>query len=266
MSSELPEFYTQGPLPEINLGFIQLPTYYLIISLAYCISIFWFYKRCEDRNLSQKNAMDIGLIILIGGFIGARLFHIFFEYPQHYLDKPIEIFYFWQGGFVFYGGFLFAYLFAFLYARKFQLTFWLWHDTAAPVLAFGYALGRVACFLVGCCYGKICDLPWATPIKQIHIETNIIETVLRHPTQLYATFLELSTLVLLLVYEKKRPHLGNVFLLWVSLHSVGRIIMEIFRDDPRGATYFGLSISTLISALLLSSAIFVFKIRNKKRA
>ncbi len=263
MTKALPRFYTLGPLPEIDLGFVALPTYYTLLSLTYCLCVYWFYRRCESRSLPQKNAMDIGLIILIGGFVGARLFHILFEYPSHYLENPLEIFYIWQGGFVFYGGFLFAYLLAFLYARKLQLTFWLWHDTLAPVLSLGYALGRLACFFVGCCYGKICDLPWAVSLKQVDIHNHAISSVLRHPTQLYASGLEFLTLFFLLWYEKRKPALGNVFLAWLALHSVNRIIMEIFRDDPRGAHYFGLSISTLISLLLLLAVTGVFLKRRK---
>lgn len=264
MDNHLPHFFTIGPLPEIHLGFITLPTYYTILSLTYCLAIIWFYKRCENRNLSQKNAMDLGLIILFTGFIGARLFHVLFEYPRYYWQHPIEVFYFWQGGFVFYGGFIVAYLSAFFYARKLKLTFWLWHDTLAPVLAGGYAMGRLACFLVGCCYGEVCDLPWAVPLKQESLSTGLISVFSRHPTQLYAVSTEFLTLIFLLWYEKRKPPLGNVFLSWVALHSLGRIIMETFRADPRGGTLLGLSVSTLISLFLLLVVSIVFTLKTKK--
>jgi phosphatidylglycerol:prolipoprotein diacylglycerol transferase len=262
MTEHTPDFYTVGPLPEIPLGFASLPTYYAIISLTYCLAILWFYKRCEQRKLSQKTAMDIALLLLLGGFVGARLFHILFEQPSHYLEFPIEVFYVWQGGFVFYGGFLTAYLLAALYARKQKLEYWLWHDTLAPVLAGGYALGRLACFMVGCCYGRVCDLPWAYPLKQVEIESGLVTTVLRHPTQLYASAMELGTLIFLLWYEKQKPAVGRVFLVWVVLHALGRIVMEFFRDDPRGGTLMGLSISTMISLFLLTVALSVL-VKNK---
>ena len=259
----LPEFFTIGPLPHITVGPLEIPTYYFLISLAFCVGIFWFYKRCENRNLPTKNALDICLIVLVSGFIGARLFHIFFEFPDYYLRHPREIFYFWQGGFVFYGGFLFAYPAAYFYVRKLKLTFWLWHDTLAPVLALGYAMGRIACFLVGCCYGRVCDLPWAVPTKQIHVASETLTTLYRHPTQLYASFTEFLILGILLWFEKKKPRLGFVFLLWVLLHSANRFAMEIFRADPRGGEWFGLSISMLISVLLFfTSLIVILKRKN----
>ena len=258
MAQKLPEFFTVGPLPEINLGFVSLPTYYLVISLTYCICILWFYKRCEIRNLSQQRAMDLGMILLIAGFLGARLFHILFELPEYYLENPIEIINIWQGGFVFFGGFITAYLCAVYYARKNKLTFWLWHDTLAPVIALGYAMGRIACFLVGCCYGKVCELPWAYSLKQVHIASENISHITRHPTQLYAVGIELLILGFLLWFEKKRPPIGYVFLTWLGLHSLGRIFMEFFRDDPRGSEFFGLSISTWISMLLIIYTLIVF--------
>lgn len=155
-----------------------------------------------------------------------------------------------------------AYIAAFLYARKLNLTFWLWHDTIAPVLAGGYAMGRVACFLVGCCYGAACDLPWALELKQAHVETGVITSILRHPTQLYAVGLESLTMVFLLWYEKSKPPLGNVFLSWVVLHSMGRIVMEIFRADPRGGFYLGQSLSTWISLIFIGSAVTAYRLKS----
>lgn len=255
MEYDLPKTYTLGILPQIHIGNISLPTYYLVISIACSISIYWFYKRCEHRNLSIRNAMDICLIILTTGFIGARLAHVLFEFPLYYKNNLLEVLYFWQGGFVFYGGAIFGYVCAFLYARRLKMTFWLWHDTAAPVLALSYALGRIACFLEGCCYGKICNLPWATNLKEVHIHTHGITTSLRHPTQLYAMGTELLTLIFLLWLERRKPKLGVIFLSWVILHSLGRIVMETFRDDPRGPAIFDLSISTFISIIFILIAL-----------
>ncbi|MEM7646247.1 MAG: prolipoprotein diacylglyceryl transferase, partial [Pseudomonadota bacterium] len=259
-----PSFYTVGPLVQIDLGFVQIPTYYLVISLAYCLGIVWLYKRSEDRNLSQKQAMDICLIIIFGGFLGARLSHILFELPSYYWQNPMQVFAIWQGGFVFYGGAIAAYVGGFLYIRKFKLTFWLWHDTAAPVVAFCYAFGRTACFLTGCCYGKVCDLPWAFPMKQVDIASGAVSTVHRHPTQIYAVLAELAIVVFLLWYERRRPKLGSVFLVWVLLHSIGRLVMEAFRDDPRGPSLWGLSVSTQVSLLLFALSLVVFISRSRQ--
>ncbi len=250
-------FYTSGPLPWIKMGFLNIPTYFFVISLSCCLCVFWFYRRCRSFGLSQEKGMDLGLILLVTGFIGARLVHVFFENPSHYLSHPVEIFYFWQGGFVFYGGALLAYLSVFVFIKKSKLNFWPWHDVLAPVLALGYALGRLACFLVGCCYGKLCELPWAFPLKQMDLHSGKVEVLLRHPTGLYASTLEVCTLFFLLWFETRKTKPGQVFLIWVLCHSVNRFIMEIFRDDPRGPQIYGISLSMAVSFLLFFVSVFL---------
>ena len=264
MFDELKEnlFQTSGPLPWIEVGFLKIPTYYFIISLTCCVCILWFYRRCRFFNLSQKKGMDIVLVLLITGFVGARLAHIFFENPSHYLFHPLDVFYFWQGGFVFYGGAFLSYLSVVFFIKKLKLDFWIWHDVLTPVLALGYALGRLACFFAGCCYGKICTLPWALPLKQMDLQNGKVEVFLRHPTALYASVLEFSALFFLLWFETKKPKPGQVFLIWVLCHSVNRLIMEIFRADPRGPQPYGISLSMAVSFILFFISVFLLiKIR-----
>jgi phosphatidylglycerol---prolipoprotein diacylglyceryl transferase len=267
MSPVEPTFFTLGPLPNINLGFMTVPTYFLTISLTTCFCILCFFNRSDKRNLPLDDARNLSLIILISGFIGARLTHILFEDPQYYLKNPMDIFYFWQGGFVFFGALVFSYFFSFLYLREKKLLFWIWHDTFAPIAAFGYALGRFSCFLVGCCYGKVCDLPWAYPMKQIHIASENVTTILRHPTQLYACVIELLILIFLLFYERRKHPVGGVFLLWLLLHSINRILMEHFRDDPRGPTLYGLSLSMVLSFcfLIISIILMIQRFKSAKK-
>lgn len=265
MSEGGSSFYTIGPLPEIIIGSLHVPTYHLVLSLTYSLAIFWFYQRCESRNLPQKQAMTLALLLLGFGFLGARLVHVVYEMPRYYIQNPWDVFAIWQGGFVYYGGALLGYLACFLYLRRDHVLFWLWHDTIAPVLALGYALGRTACQLTGCCYGKVCDLPWATSLKQVHIGSGNVTHLTRHPTPLYASAFEFVVLLFLLWYEKRRPPMGRVFLILVILHATGRIVMEVFRDDPRGPSLGVVSLSTGISvALIVAAAALIYRQRPMK--
>ena len=257
----MPEFYTIGPLPFISIFGAQVPSYYLVISLAYCVAILWFYKRCESKGLNQKIAMDLGMILMISGFVGARLLHVLFEAPEFYFKKPSMVLQFWQGGYVFYGGFLAAYALGTRYVLAKKEDLWAWKDALAPIVAFGYAMGRVACFLTGCCYGKVCELPWAVGLKQVDLHSHAQTTLLRHPTQLYATLFELIVLGYLLIFERRKPKPGVLFFTWLALHGGGRLMMEVFRDDPRGEALLGLSISSWISLALIILAIVGLRTR-----
>jgi phosphatidylglycerol:prolipoprotein diacylglycerol transferase len=235
----------------------------LVISLTYCACVIWVYSRAKKLGLPQGPALDFCLMIMAGGFLGARLFHIFYENWEYYRLFPWDAFKVWRGGFVFYGGFLGALLACWLYARAFKQDFWAWADFFAPVLAIGYVFGRLACFLNGCCFGAHCDLPWAVEFQHPGLPTGP-----RHPTQLYAALWELfiSFPVATWLAPKLEKAKGSIFLAWLISHSMGRLIMEQFRDDHRGAELLGLSVSTWLSLGLLSSALILMLKNRAKNA
>ena len=163
---------------------------------------------------------------------------------------------------MFYGGLIGAVAFCAIYANLQKLDFWKWGDFFAPILAFGYGFGRIGCLMNGCCYGKHCDLPWA-----IEFVGNGLPTGLRHPTQIYATaweWLVVLPLLLWVIPRFKFPRSGYVFLSWMALHSIGRLTMEAFRDDYRGAEIMGLSVSTGISIDLLLISLFFMWWRQRR--
>lgn len=241
--------------PFIKLGEgVVIPTYILIISLVYCIALIWANKRAIDQERSRHMALDIGLAIMVGGFLGGRMFHVFYEYPTEYLKDPLRIFRFWEGGFVFYGGFIGALVFAALFIKRRRESFLEWADFYAPILSLGYALGRLGCFFNGCCYGKLCDLPWAV---EFHFPGVIGGA--RHPTQLYATLMELIVFMVIINLEKRwlvRAS-GMLFFTWLALHGSNRLLMEFYRDDFRGPALGGLSISSWLSVTLLAFSLFM---------
>lgn len=229
--------------------------YFLIIGVSITVCIFWAKFRFQKFKIDSVHGLEIVMAILIGGFIGSRALFILFVAPSLFPESAFKIktiLSFWNGGFVFYGGLLGAWLAALLFIKWKNLSFYVWADVLAPVFSGGYALGRLACFVNGCCYGKFCKLPWA-----IHS---------RHPTQLYALFLEFLTLFFLLWKEKKEnnPGTGKIFFLWIILHASSRIVIENFRDDFRGPIYH-FSISTWISLLLITIALFFFSFFKPKK-
>lgn len=228
---------------------LEIPSYFLVISLVLCCSLFWLRRRADRYHVPPRQVLDLSLVLMLSCMIGARLFHVFYEAFDYYLQYPMRVFYLWQGGFVFYGGALSGTLATLLYFRVARTAHpGVFFDIFAPVLAFGYGTGRIGCFLEGCCYGKFCSLPWAVNG--------------RHPTQLYATIWESGVVMILLGLENiprsQRPNVlrnsGDLFLLWMVLHALGRIVMESLRDDDRGPAIFGASISTAISFLILAGA------------
>lgn len=234
--------------------------YFAIISASLCLSVLWLTRRADAVGFKRQRAIDLALSVMIAGFIGSRLFHVIFEEPNYYAESPWRVFEIWRGGFVWYGGALIGALAGVLYLRRHLEPLGRWLDLVAPICALGYGLGRLACWITGCCFGSVCEL---------NLPGQISPWRFQHPTQLYAVFWEALVLALLLFIEKKRhkPELrilrpsGRLFSAWVIFHSIGRIIMEYFRADPRGPTPLELSLGTWISTAALLAA-FSFEMRR----
>lgn len=219
----------------------DISTYFLTISFGVTLSVLWFIRLAEDRHLARVVAIDISLAVLIGGFLGARLMHIFYEDPAIYKAEPILVLQVWNGGFVFLGGVIGAFLSTAVMCRIKGEPFWFWADVATLPISLSYMIGRLGCFLNGCCYGKPAEVPWAIAMNGAD----------RHPTQLYTSAWELFVFTMLFFARSKMRVSGYLFNSWIIAHSAGRIIIEAFRDDARGDLIFGVSISTAISVILI---------------
>ncbi len=247
--------------PWLSLGPLQGPTYFIILSSVYCFGIYFLSIRAQKMKMSLSHAMDLCLIGMVFGFIGARLFYVFYQEWEYYSAAPLEILKFWKGGFVYYGGFVGGGLACFGFLKFNNLKVGEWADLVAPVLCLCYGIGRLACLAAGCCYGANCDLPWAIQIGD--------SEVYRHPTQVYAFLYEFLFFIILILLEKrsllkKKWGQGQLFAFWLVAHGGGRILMEHFRADQRGQFVYSLSISTWISIGLMSLGLyFLFKIKKK---
>lgn len=241
---------------------LYLPTWILVLSVTMSLALLWVNTRAAKWDLSRSQALDLSVYMMLGAVVGGRLLHVFYESPAYYIRQPTAIFAIWEGGFVFYGGLLGALVIGYRWCTKHDQSAWRWGDFFAPIFALCYALGRIGCFLNGCCFGKTCDLPWAVTFPS-HAAYGI-EVLPRHPTQLYAAIWELAVLTVLLVVEKRRSRAGSILLLWLFLHSAGRFVMELFRADDRGPQFWGLSLGMILSLVLLTTTLWFWQIRSRR--
>lgn len=245
-------------IPFIPFGALQIPTFFLVISVGLTILLFFLSYRVDVMRRDRTVAFNIALLMMFSAFLGGRILHVLYEEPAFYLQNPVFILHFWNGGFVFFGGLLLCLITGYIYARRTRISFSQWADFFTPIFSLGHAFGRVGCFLAGCCYGSYCQLPWA--IRD------------RHPTTLYMIGAELLILAVLLLLEKRHffKYTGSLFVSWLILHSFVRFWVEYYRDDFRG--FFirvpllgNLSISQVISLLIIFAGIlfFVWQKRTK---
>jgi phosphatidylglycerol---prolipoprotein diacylglyceryl transferase len=137
----------------------------LVVAFFACIKTAqWLARR---NRINPELMVNAALVALVTGMIGARLCHVI-ENFRDYTRSDLSV---WanflnivntrEGGLTFYGGFLLATPCCILYARLHRIPVLRGMDIVAPTLMIGLAIGRIGCFLNGCCYGAQCDLPWA---------------------------------------------------------------------------------------------------------
>ena len=174
--------------------------------------------------ISADQLVDFACCTLLGGIIGARLLYVLLQ-GDAFLREPWEIPAIWHGGLVWYGGFLGATLAGWFYARAKKLAFLRVMDQVIPFLALGHAIGRIGCFLNGCCFGKPTDA-WCGvvfPGQGARV----------YPTQLFESagllFLYITLRSLQRPAMLARP--GRLFGLYLMSDAGLRFGIEFFRGD-----------------------------------
>ena len=247
----------------IQFGRFTIYTYGLFVALGFLTGI--AVARHEARRLGEQEEkiMDLAFWVLIGAIVGARLFYVA-TVPATYMKHPLEILKVWNGGLVFYGGFIVATIAAFFYMKMHHMAAGRTADIIAPAIAIGHSIGRIGCFFAGCCYGQTCDLPWAVTFTDAH---SLAPTgVPLHPAQLYAVFGNLLIFVFLMMFRPYKRFAGQLFLLYIMFYGLMRALIEIFRGDFRGDFIFGiLSVSQFIglSMALIAAVLLVVLLRRR---
>jgi phosphatidylglycerol:prolipoprotein diacylglycerol transferase len=243
---------------------VKLFGYGLMLFFAFLGAMNLAAWRARREKLDPELVYDFALWVFIGGLVGARLFYA----VQYWGDKVhnlADVFKIWQGGIVLYGSIMGGAAGFFLYRllRPFPLRPML--DVIAPALALGIAIGRLGCFLNGCCYGDHCDLPWAvafpagSPPWAEQVATGLIDRTSAwslpvHPTQLYSTIDGLILLLLLTAFYPLRRRDGEVMALLMVTYPISRFCIEWLRNDEP-VFLAGMTISQNLSLLLLACGI-----------
>ena len=232
---------------------ITIHTYGLFVATGVLAGIFFAKHEAGRIGLDPEKIVDLCFYIVIAAIVGSRIFYVITNL-KIFLNDPLEIFKIWNGGLVFYGGFIGAALVAVIYLRMYRLPLAKTADVAALSLPLGHFFGRLGCFSAGCCYGKACHEPWAVHFSNPNslVPLHYLNTPL-HPTQLYSSAANLSIFLFLLFYRRKKRFDGQLFWIYMLLYGTLRSLIEVFRNDFRGAVIF--NIFSISQAVGLTSAI-----------
>ena len=171
--------------PWIDLYFIKIPSFGLMVALAFLVCNFLIKREFKKNDLDTKIADDIVFYAILSAILGSKFYYIiesgdylsFFTNLKNILIKLVSLnilgdqgaiseLQLLGSGLVFNGGFICALVFIGIYVYRKKLNFLFLFDIIAPFLLLGHGIGRIGCFLVGDDYGLPSKLPWAVSFPE----------------------------------------------------------------------------------------------------
>lgn len=238
MRPRLVEFFVN----QIGTGFF-VPDYAFALSVAIIVGLYLTMKQAEKARLKPQQVFRACVITIGVALVSARLY-VVFQHLDYYRQQPVEIFQIWKGGLASYGAYFGGGMSAIVVAKWQRLSVAKFLDACAPAVALSISIGRIGCFLNGCCHGKLSNLPWAMRFPEDsgpyynHLHQGLIAThqlsLPVHPTQLYESLYALVVFLVLFGYRKNQKRDGELFALLFVLYPLGRFFLEFLRDDERG--------------------------------
>jgi phosphatidylglycerol---prolipoprotein diacylglyceryl transferase len=251
----------------IDFGFITIKWY----SLSYIVGILagWWLgkiilnsKSGDDEKYFGKEFDDLITYTIISIIIGGRLGYVLFYNFSYYASNPIDILKIWEGGMSFHGALLGIAVSTFIFSKFNKIKTFFWLDIIACVSPIGLFFGRIANFINAELYGKPTDIFWSVIFPNV-------DSVPRHPSQLYEAFMEgivLFTILILFIF-KKNYKTGFCSFLFLSLYGLFRIIAELFREPDKhiGYVFGSVSMGTLLSiVMVIVGTVFLLKLKKNE--
>ncbi|MEA3560307.1 MAG: prolipoprotein diacylglyceryl transferase [Candidatus Omnitrophota bacterium] len=239
-----------------KIGPVSIYSYGVMVAVAVIIALYLARRQALKNNVNPEIILDLGIYALISGIIGARLLYILTNI-RHYLIQPLEIVMLNHGGLVSYGGIIVGSLIGIFFLKKRNLPVLKITDMVIPYVALGQAIGRIGCFLNGCCYGRPTNVSWGVYFPG--------SSLTLHPTQAYFCLNALVIFLILRIIQEAKRFDGQVLIFYFIFYPFGRFFIEFFRGDtPR--IIFGLfTLSQIISIIVFFAALAAYiKLLNRK--
>ena len=254
--------------------------YYGIIVMLGAIAAAWLASREARRRGESSELVWDGLVwVLIGGIIGARIWHILTPpesmvavgiTTRFYLTHPLDALAIWNGGLGIPGAIIGGVLALYVFTRNHKLNFGVWMDIVAPALALGQAIGRWGNYFNQELYGQPTNLPWGIQIDPQYRLPGYENQATYHPLFLYESLWNFGIVALLLWLERRYEKSllpGDLFLIYLIAYPTGRLLLEFLRLDPSQVG--GINVNQLIMlivALLSAGGLIWRHIRHNKSA
>jgi len=257
-----------------KIGNFSIYSYGVVIACSIFVVSSLILRQGKKEGFSEEEFFNLIFLVVIIGLLGARLLHIM-VHLAYYLRHPIEIIAIRHGGLAIQGGVIFGLLAAILFLRRRKLPILKTLDIFALYFPLAQAIGRIGCFLNGCCYGKEINFFLSVRFP--------FDNASRHPTQLYYSVSNFSIFLILFFLYRQRKNLsstsensadlqswikdGDIMLFYFMFYAVSRYSLDFLRDNLE-PVFFSLYPTQVISffTFLIAGGLLILRIirRNNK--
>jgi prolipoprotein diacylglyceryl transferase len=243
----------------IDVGPIPLHVYGLLLAVGVLVAAWIAERRWTARGGDAKTFNDMAVWIVIGGVVGARLYHVISDYDL-FTDDWLRAFQIWKGGLSIWGVIAGGAIAVIIMTRIKHVGTLVLMDCIAPGLLAAQAIGRWGNYFNQELFGGPTDLPWGLEISPTNRPPGYLHFETFHPTFLYESLYCLFLLGLLLAVERRiRLRKGQALAFYLATYTFGRFFFENLRIDPAHEIA-GLRVNAWVSAgvCILSVAWFLW--------
>jgi phosphatidylglycerol:prolipoprotein diacylglycerol transferase len=256
--------------------------FYGIILMTGALMGGWLATReAKRRGIDPEIVWDMLIWLIIGGVIGARLWHVFTPSPSALVVDPLtgqlvnpyfaggtvrflDILSIWKGGLGIPGAVIGGVIALYFYARKHKLDFLEWLDIGAPSIALGQAIGRFGNLFNQELYGAPTNLPWKLFIDPQHRLPGFENIDYYHPLFAYEAILNLANMFLLLWVTRNYEHnrrKGDVFLVYLIFYPLVRFSLDFLRLDASQIGGININQTFMAVVAVIAAAVLIWRHR-----
>ncbi len=204
-----------------------IPSYGTMLVISFIVALFLVKRRAKRFGISPIIIENLAFWIMVGVISGGRILYVLFHLSD--FSDFLSIFEIWNGGMMFFGGFIGAFLAGVIYVRRQHLDVLLLADIISPAIALGEFFTRIGCFLNGCCFGQPTSLPWGVRFPSGSFADIAGLDCPLHPTQLYSSLFGLFLFLFLQRVLNKGYRRGVVFSLFLIFYGGFRFGIDFIR-------------------------------------
>ncbi len=263
------------------IGSFFVAFYGVIIAIGMLIGVTFILKEAKRVGFDEDKFLDICIITIIAGVVGARAYYVAFEW-EYYKDDLLSALNIRQGGLAIYGGVLagIACLAILCKIKKYQ--FLRVCDVCIHGVVIGQICGRWGNFFNREVFGQYTDGLFAMllPINSVRSQGDITAEMLKnivtisgvdyvsvHPTFLYESMWNVGLLIIMLLLRKRKKFDGQIFFTYLAGYGLGRFWIEGIRTDQLKIWGTSLPVSQVLAAVLVLVGIgfYIFNFYKLKK-